>query len=90
MPSANVCDVATRIPFSEMLQYSFIKSCSHTDFVNLKILSNRTPRSTDTSMGGITSVYVNIISLIVPMTTKQSNRLDNETKYPCVKQKTNK
>lgn len=48
--------------------------------VTLKTRSNRTQRNTDIPRGGITFVRVNIISVILPITTKQSKRLNRETK----------
>lgn len=56
--------------------------CKGTHFVTLKTRSSRTQRSTDTPNGGITFVFVKTISLIEPTTTKQSNLLNSETKYP--------
>jgi len=53
-----------------------------THLVTLKIRSKRTHRSTDTPRGSIHSFLVKIISVIDPITTKQSNRLKSETKYP--------
>lgn len=50
--------------------------------MTLKTLSSRTQRNTDTPSGNINSVRVKIVSVILPMTTKQSNRLKSETKYP--------
>ena len=51
-----------------------------TYFVTLNTLSNRTQRRTETPSGGITCVFVRIISVIEPITTKQSKRLNSETK----------
>jgi hypothetical protein len=53
-----------------------------TYLVTLKTLSNRTQRKTDTPNGGIQCVLVKTISEMLPITTKQSKRLNNETKYP--------
>jgi len=50
--------------------------------VTLKTLSSRTQRNTDTPSGNINCVRVKIVSVILPMTTKQSKRLKSETKYP--------
>lgn len=52
----------------------------YTHFVTLNTLSNRTQRSTETPRGGIILLCVKIISLIEPITTKQSKRLNSETK----------
>ena len=49
-------------------------------FVTLNTLSKRTQRSTDTPNGGIILVVFRTISAILPITTKQSNLLNNETK----------
>uniref|UniRef100_A0A1A9ZAA9 Uncharacterized protein n=1 Tax=Glossina pallidipes TaxID=7398 RepID=A0A1A9ZAA9_GLOPL len=43
-------------------------------------LSKRTQRNTDTPSGGIISLPVKTISVILPITTKQSNRLNSDTK----------
>lgn len=51
-----------------------------TYLVTLNTLSKRTQRSTETPSGGIISVLVKIISPMLPITTKQSKRLNNETK----------
>lgn len=49
-------------------------------FVTLKTLNNLTQRNTDTPNGGITSALVNKVSVILPITTKQSKRLKSDTK----------
>lgn len=49
-------------------------------FVTLNILNNLTQRKTEMPKGGIISVLVSIISMILPITTKQSNLLNRETK----------
>lgn len=51
-----------------------------TYLVTLKTLSNLTQRNTEIPRGGITSVFVSTISLIDPITTKQSKRLNSDTK----------
>lgn len=56
------------------------KNIAH--LVTLKTLSRRTQRSTDIPKSGITLVEVSRLSVMLPITTKQSNRLNNETKYP--------
>lgn len=55
---------------------------SSTHLVTLNIRNSRTHRSTDTPSGSIHSFLVRMISMIEPMTTKQSKRLKSETKYP--------
>lgn len=50
--------------------------------MTLKIRSKRTHRSTETPRGSIHSFLVKTISVIDPITTKQSKRLKSETKYP--------
>uniref|UniRef100_A0A1B0BD39 Uncharacterized protein n=1 Tax=Glossina palpalis gambiensis TaxID=67801 RepID=A0A1B0BD39_9MUSC len=42
--------------------------------------NKRTQRKTETPNGGISSLLVKIISVILPITTKQSKRLKRETK----------
>ena len=51
-----------------------------TYLVTLNTLSSLTQRNTDIPKGGITFVFVKIISAILPITTKQSKRLNNDTK----------
>lgn len=53
-----------------------------TYLVTLNTLRRRTQRSTEIPNGGIMCVWNRIISPILPMTTKQSKRLNNDTKYP--------
>lgn len=48
--------------------------------VTLKMRRRRTHRNTLTPSGGITCVLVRTISPILPITTKQSNRLKSDTK----------
>lgn len=48
--------------------------------VTLKTRNNLTHRKTDTPSGGISSLLVNNISVILPTTTKQSKRLNRDTK----------
>ena len=50
--------------------------------VTLKVLSKRIQRNTDRPKGGMISLLVITISKILLITTKQSNRLNNDTKYP--------
>lgn len=50
--------------------------------VTLNTRNNRTQRSTDIPNGGIKLFLVNTISKMLPKTTKQSKRLNNDTKYP--------
>jgi hypothetical protein len=50
--------------------------------VTLKTRKRRTQRNTEIPSGGITFVFVKTISIMLPKTTKQSKRLNNETKYP--------
>ena len=50
-------------------------------FVTLKIRIRRTLRKTDMPSGSKTSEEVRFNSTIEPQTTKQSNRLNNDTKY---------
>lgn len=56
--------------------------CNFHYLVTLKTLRSRTQRNTDTPSGNIIFVRVKIVSVILPMTTKQSKRLKSETKYP--------
>ena len=49
--------------------------------VTLKIRNRRTQRKTEMPNGSSTSADVRISSIIEPQTTKQSNMLNNETKY---------
>lgn len=51
-----------------------------THLVTLNTRNNRTQRNTETPKGGMISVFVKIISPILPITTKQSNRLNKDTK----------
>lgn len=48
--------------------------------VTLKTRRRRTQRKTDTPSGGMTSVLVSTTSIMLLMTTKQSNRLKRDTK----------
>lgn len=48
--------------------------------VTLKTRSKRTHLSTDIPKSGIILVDVRTVSVILPMTTKQSKRLNNDTK----------
>lgn len=48
--------------------------------MTLKTLSNLTQRNTDMPKGGIKFDLVRTVSVILPITTKQSKRLNNDTK----------
>lgn len=54
----------------------------HPYLVTLKTRNNLTQRNTDIPNGGITLVCVKTISVMLPITTKQSKRLKRDTKYP--------
>ena len=51
-----------------------------TYLVTLKTRRRRTQRKTDTPKGGMTSVLVRTTSTMLLMTTKQSKRLNSDTK----------
>lgn len=53
-----------------------------TYLVTLNTRSSRTQRRTEIPSGGIMWVWQSTISIILPNTTKQSKRLNNDTKYP--------
>ena len=63
---------------SYLLKYKMINFMTY--LVTLKTRSKRTQRKTDTPKGGISSLPVNTISVILPITTKQSKRLNSDTK----------
>lgn len=63
-------------------EFFAVLSPSYNYFVTLKTRNSRTQRRTDTPKGGIIPVLVSSVSDILPITTKQSNRLNSETKYP--------
>lgn len=73
----NLCQYLKGI-MHHALKMSRTKSAPY--FVTLKTRSRRTQRRTDTPSGGITSVLVKTTSMILLITTKQSNRLNRETK----------
>lgn len=77
---------ATR--FDKDRQYLQVNGCesmcakcgSFIYLVTLKTRSSLTQRNTEIPRGGMTLVRVNIISVMLPMTTKQSKRLNRDTK----------
>lgn len=60
--------------------YLCVSIRAHNYFVTLKTLSNLTQRSTEMPKGGIRFDLVRTVSVILPITTKQSKRLNNDTK----------
>lgn len=62
------------------LSFMQIETLQRTHLVALKTRKRRAHLSTLTPSGGITSVRINITSIILHSTTKLSNRLNNETK----------
>lgn len=57
---------------------SCTKEVAH--LVTLKTRKRRTQRKTETPSGGMTFVLVSTSSIMLLMTTKQSNRLNSDTK----------
>ena len=55
----------------------------HSHRVTLKILNRRTQRNTEIPSGDMISSSTRMVSVIPPHTTKQSKRLNSETKYAC-------
>lgn len=80
-------EVGQRSPISDLRWKMKIKLIMNfmnfgTYFVTLKTLKRRTHRSTEIPSGGMMFVWNRTISPILPITTKQSKRLNSDTKYP--------
>lgn len=78
----NWIQTSTVMPDNPLKWKSQSEHRHETYLVTLNTRRSRTQRRTEIPSGGIMWVWQSTISIILPNTTKQSKRLNNDTKYP--------